>query len=372
MSSFLETIAKDKAAQEYLIDPEKELKFLSYNVLPLNVLASGRMLDGGILIGGIGQMAAPSATAKTLIGMSLLKEAQRKGMDCILFDCERTWTKEQGEYYGINWSKEKLLIFQTPEIAEISAIVAKLAEGRTAAERANTFIMLDSWAALVSARRQKKEEAGAETQMMGGDAVEKNALANQLYGKGFTCFIVNQVYSNLNPFGGDAYCIPGGNRLRFSCDNILLAMSEGKKTKDDDNKVNGKIVPLQVKKARGGKEFGKLSFKINHKGGLDPWYGLLDDALEYGIIEKPKAGKYCVKGKDKLYDEEEIYCQEVWVPVAKDEGFKDFILRKYTLHESQSSDAKKEFSFSNFDNITSDGEVVETKEEKPKKKKKGE
>jgi len=371
MGSFLSSLAKDKSVADHLIDPDRELKFLSYNVLPLNVLSSGRLLDGGILIGGIGQMSAPSATAKTLVGMSLLKEAQTKGMDTVLIDCERTWSKEQGEYYGIDSSPDKLLIFQSNVISEISEFIIKLTKDRTPAERANTFVMLDSWAALVSPRRLAKEEAGAETQMMGGDAVEKNALANLIYGKGITAFIINQVYTSLNAFSGEAFCIPGGQRLRFSCDSILLAMSEGKKTKDKDGKVDGKIVPMQVKKGRNGKEYGKLSFRINHKGGLDPWFGLLEEALEFGIIEKPKPGKYCVKGKeDKLYNEEEIYCQEVWVPICKDEGFKDFILKKFTLVESQKSDAKKNFSFSNFDKLDVEtGEIVEP-EAKTKKGKK--
>lgn len=366
MASFLKSLTSDKKISQYLIDPNRELKFLSYNCLPLNVLSSGRMLDGGILIGGIGQMSAPSATAKTLIGMSLLKEAQTRGMDTVLIDCERTWSAQLGDYYGIDYSEDKLLVFQSNVISEVSEFIIKLTKDRTPEERANTFVMLDSWAALVSSRRLAKEEAGAETQMMGGDAPEKNALANLIYGKGLTAFIVNQVYQSFDTFSGESYCIPGGSRLRFSCDSILLGVSEGKKVKDDKGEVAGKVVTMKVKKGRNGKEHGKLSFRILHDSGIDPWFGLLDEAVEFGILVETKKGRstaWHIKGQpDKCWTEDEIYCQEVWVPVCKDEGFKKYILNKFTLATSLTSDHKKNFSFSDLEKVNvSTGEI----EEKP-------
>ena len=101
-------------------------------------------------------------------------------------------------------------------------------------------------------------------------------------------------------------------------------------------------------KGRTVKEKVKLKFRIKHEGGLDPFYGLLDDAEEGGYVVKPKAGRYsrpCVP-EDKGWKENELYCSEFWVPIFKETDFADYLKSKYT-YQNKESDEKEvdDFTF---------------------------
>ena len=64
---------------------------------------------------------------------------------------------------------------------------------------------------------------------------------------------------------------------------------------------------------------------------MDPFYGLLDDALEGGYVIKPVNGKYCrghIPNDEKL-KEDDIYTSKFWGPIFKDTDFYSYIETKY-------------------------------------------
>jgi hypothetical protein len=168
----------------------------------------------------------------------------------------------------------------------------------------------------------------------------KNELANVINAYGNTTFIVNHVYDTMDPYSPTGkFAIPGGKRLVFNSDAIVLASSVSK-AKDTDGSVYGKIITAAVSKGRDAKEFKKLKFLIELDGGINPYYGLLDEAIESGVVKKEKKGvsnvfvrpKYDTDGRE--WKEKDLYCAKFWVPIFADDAFNDFLERKFSFEES--------------------------------------
>lgn len=331
----IKEIKKDKELNKLVINPETmKYEWLNTNVISLNLVFSGK-IRGGIKKGAITSMAADSQLGKSLIGYNLLQCAYRSGMACVVIDTEHAINLDLLKQLGIDL--DKIVIYQTSKINELKQIFARINKGKTREESMNTFVLMDSWGPIVEVQvMEKAEEASSSVNMSG--AKFKNELANIINACGNTTFVINHVYSSLEQYG-EKFKIPGGKRLFFNSDSIGLASSAAK-YKDAQDNILGKVVTVGVKKGRGAKEFLKTKYLIRHDGGLDPFFGLLDDAMEAEVVFKPKPGYYARTDYDvdketgevkKMWKESELYCATFWVPLYRDSKFIDYCEDKYSF-----------------------------------------
>lgn len=310
------------------IQKDEPRTFISSDVATINILFSGNPF-GGIERGVVNMISADSSLGKSMIGMKFLKNAQKMGMDCYVIDTEKAFNKETAKALGVDVSEDALTVFQICDTVQIKMLLAKLAEGRTREERKDTFIVLDSWGAMTTPVIMKKAEEGSETQDMSKSRWQ-NDLATILNAYDQTIFVVNHVYANTGGFG-DPFSVPGGKRLYFVSQNVVMATSKAK-DKDTSGEISGAIMTAVAKKGRNAKENIKLKYRILHTGGLDAWYGLLDPAVDGGYVVKPKNGRFsrpAIKN-DKDWKESDIYCGEFWKPLFKETDFLDYLKREYT------------------------------------------
>lgn len=326
---------------------------MSTNIVPINILYSGKV-NGGITKGKVTQMSADSSLGKTMIGFALLKQAQRKGMGCIVIDTERTWDAKLAKINGVDIDADKLMVFQSSEMIKIKQFIKELyieKEDSKGAfvyypreDRRSTFILFDSWGTIMTQNQTSKALDGSTTMDMGRSTIEKNELANSLNESACTVFVINHVLANLGGFG-DPLSIPGGKKLYFISDGIGMATSS-KKSKDGEEGaldnliggVKGKIVTCLIKKGRNARESKKIQFRINYEdtgdgGGIDQWFGFLELALEHGCVKKGKEGyeRPCVENDDSLWDEwayekkgkefKNLYSADFWLPIFKATDF---------------------------------------------------
>lgn len=327
MSDMYKKLLKHKELGEYVINEDTNYGWISTNIISLNLLFSGRC-RGGIQKGTINMFSADSSLGKSFVGLSILKEAQKAGMDCVVIDSEKSFDFGWARKLGIDTSKDKLPVIKTNNIIKIKQALQLMVEGKTLEERINTFILFDSWGPLVSEVMIKKATEGSDTRDM-SLPFWKNEVANILKSIDATSFVINHVYANTGGFG-DPLSVPGGKRLYFNSENVVLGMSKAKDKEGTD--ITGAIVTAQTHKGRKALEKSKLKYRIKHEGGLDMFYGLLPDALEHGCVEKPSNGYYTrpsVEG-DKKWREKDIYCAEFWVPVFQNTDFETFMNNKYT------------------------------------------
>lgn len=333
-NAFIAKMKRDKAMAEYICEFEDE--FLSTNSGPINVLFSGRVKDGGIKKGCIETIAADSKQGKSLIGLNILAEAYKSGMSCVVIDSENAFNTRLAQQLGVD--TDDILICKTSIIPEIKQIFAKINNGLTRAEAREIFVLLDSWGPLVEVQVLDKAAQASSAVNMSG-ARFKNELANIINAYGNTTFVVNHVYDTMDPYSPDGkFAIPGGKRLIFNSDAIVKVTSSSK-AKDGDE-IYGKIITASVSKGRDAKEFKKLKFLIELDGGINPYYGLLDEAIEAGVVKKTKVGvsngftrpKYDTDGR--LWKEKDLYCAKFWIPLFQDDDFNEFLERKFSFEDS--------------------------------------
>ena len=343
MNKLLAKMKKDKAFTDLLTTEQKPVEWLSTNCISVNLLLSGK-IRGGIKKGSISMIAAGSGWGKSMIGYAVLKSAQDSGMNCFIIDTENSVNYELLTKLGIDM-KEVGVFGPTNLIPAIKQFIIKLADGQTLDERRNTFILFDSWGPLVTQQLVDKGAEGSSAADMGSTPRFKNELANLLLSCGFTTLVMNHVYASLEMYG-DPYKIPGGMRIIFNAENIMLG-SSAKKEKDKDKNILGKIITAGVAKGRSAKEFVKTQYLILHAGGISPYYGLLDEAIDCGIVYKPKPGYYARIGYDvqvdketgelgkpeRIWKETELYCAKFWIPLYKDETFRHYVEAKFAFED---------------------------------------
>lgn len=346
MNPLIAQLKKDKALADLIVTTESmKDSYVNMNCISLNLVFSGKVL-GGIKRGKITTIAADSQLGKSLMGYNALQAAYKSGMDCFVIDSEHAFNFALAESLGIDL--DNIIVFDEARISELKRIFSRINKGLKREQRKNIFVDLDSWGALISTFTQEKAEDGSDSADMGRTAQFKNELANLINSYGNTTFVVNHVYASMAMYG-DKFEIPGGKRLFFDADAIGLGSSAAK-YKDADGNILGKVVTIGVKKGRGAKEFVKAKYLIRHDGGIDPFFGLLEEALACDVVMKPKNGYYarnfkCIdrNGNDvsdidfstgevvKMWKEADLYCGKFWVPIFKNKTFVDFVENKFSF-----------------------------------------
>ncbi|MFW6219532.1 MAG: hypothetical protein ACOC33_01560 [bacterium] len=373
--SIYDIIQKDKGIKDrsslssYIIDHDLPLEFISTNVISLNLLFSGKV-NGGIPKGKISMISAPSMLGKSFVGLSILKSAQRLGMNTIIIDTERAFSFKLAKGLGIDTSKEKLVVLQENSIENIKSIIMTICDNLSIEERRNTFFLIDSWGTLVTSKTIKDALTGNDVSDM-TESKKKNALANILLNTQASFFVINHVYDNTGGFG-DPLKIPGGRRIIFNSDSIVLGTS---RAKDKNAKsIDGHIISAMTYKSRNSKELSKLQFRIKNSGGLDVFYGILDDAIEGGFVEKTTKGKSTAYIRPHIKDDEpiiekKIYTSDFWTPIFKQTDIKKYLESKYTFENKfDITESEKDL-----DDVMSENEpndiVIEDQSNKKSKKK---
>lgn len=190
-----------------------------------------------------------------MIGLNVLKAAQQQGLDCIVIDTEHAFNFELAKSLGIN--TDEIVVFQSSIIPELKRIVANINKELNKSEARNVFILFDSWGPIVEEQVLDKAAEGSSAVNMSA-AKFKNELANVLGAYGNTVLVLNHVYASLQQYG-DAFAIPGGKKLYFLSDAIMMASSAAK-AKDKEGNIYGKIITAQVKKRKGSKGICKDTF----------------------------------------------------------------------------------------------------------------
>lgn len=337
-SKLVASLKKNKALAELVASEVVKDEFVSTNCIPANLLLSGK-IKGGIKKGKISQICADSGWGKSMIGLNVLKAAQQQGFDCVVIDTEKAFNRDLAASLGIN--VDDIAIFESSLVPELKQIVANINNDLSRAEQRNVFILLDSWGPIVEQQVLDKAAVASTTVNMSG-AKFKNELATVLSAYSNTVLVLNHVYATLQQYG-DAFAIPGGKKLYFLSDAIMMASSAAK-AKNKDGSIYGKIITASVKKGRAAKEFAKTKFLIEHSGGINPYFGLLDDSIAAGVVFKPKNGRYSRTDYDvdqttgevtRQWKEDELYCAKFWIPLYTDEKFNKYVEQKFAFADEE-------------------------------------
>lgn len=294
-SKLIAKLKANKAFEENIISKNEPVEYIGSGIPVLDILFSG-MVNHGIKKGHMTEIAAPSTMGKSLIGLYYLATAYHAGMDCLVVSSEGAFNFKLAQRLGVN--TDEIIVYESKFIHQINEFITNAQKGLTRKERHNVFLLFDSWGPIISLQRveaiEKQTGKDAPTADMGQTAIKKNELAKLINASEFTSLIINHVYDSLEQYK-DPKNIPGGCELYFNSDAIVLVCTNGrayrtKKTATQKASKIGKIATAQIKKGRDGMEDRTCEYRILTNGGIDRWYGLVEDAIASGVAVETKKG----------------------------------------------------------------------------------
>jgi RecA/RadA recombinase len=290
-------------------------------------------------------IAGANSTGKTYVCLSTAREAQKKGWQVVYFDSENAVDADFARNIGVD--PETMLHIPVKTISQFRNEAVKLMREWRANEATKDIPMImfcDSIGNLSGTKEMNDVEASKDASDMGQRAKELRACARILT---MECaenevplIATNHTYEQQNMMGAPTIKMGGGEGFAYATSGILILQKKvvnddtGEKDSEGRKIVNksGTIVIATSEKNR-LVPFGSRGYAyIDFRKGLVPLYGLLDDALKYGLIEQSGAW-YTVKGVEKKFREKELYTKEVWQPIIKELNEKVMADNKFSQYD---------------------------------------
>lgn len=344
MSSLTERLKKNSKIKETASLLESEFfeakEQIVTDVPALNIALSGR-LDGG-LQAGLMMVAGPSKHFKSSICLVMAAAYQKKYDDGVIlfYDSEFGSPQSYFEAFGVDTNR----VVHTP-ITDIEQLKFDLMGQLQELKKGDhVMILIDSIGNLAS----KKEVEDAINEKSVGDMTRAKQLKSlfrmvtpHLTMKDLPMVAINHTYKEQ----GSMYprdVVSGGTGGIYSSNDIWIISRSQEK---EGTELAGYTFTINIEKSRQVKEKSKIPLTVMFDGGITRYSGLLDLALEAGIVIKPSMGWFQkvdpATGEvlDGKYRAKDTNTAEFWEPLLKSKEFNDAIRHKFMLvHGAQNEE----------------------------------
>ena len=340
MSSLMERLAKAGAANTLSGQLSKSVFFKDKDQIPTHVpiinVALSSHLDGG-LQAGITMLAGPSKHFKSALGLVMVGAYLKKYPDaiCMFFDSEFGCSPEYFAANGID--SDRVLHVPIEHIEQLKFDMVKRLEEVKRGDRVIVFI--DSIGNLAS----KKEVEDALNENAAADMTRAKQLKSlfriitpHFTMKDIPCVVINHTYKEIALFPKDI--VGGGTGSYYSADTIFII---GRQQEKEGTEIVGWNFVLNIEKSRKVREKAKCTFQVTYEGGIFKWSGMLDEAMEYGVVTSPSKGWFQLVDKStgellgNKMRAKDLISDEFWEPIVNDPGFKRFVRAKYSITQQE-------------------------------------
>ena len=336
MSGLMSKLRKNSSFKDGRVNTLSESPFLHEkdniptNIPAMNVAFSGS-LDKGYT-SGLTMIAGPSKHFKTAFGLIMMKAYLDKYPEgvALFYDSEFGTPQNYFDVFDIDTSR--VVHIPVTDLEELKFdMVSQLKEIET---EDRLFIMVDSVGNLAS----KKEVEDAENQKSAADMTRAKQFKSlfrmvtpHLTMKDIPMVAINHTYDSQGLY--PTKVVSGGTGMYYSADTIWII---GRQQDKVGAEVQGYHFVINVEKSRFVKEKSKILISVSWDNGVDNTSGLLDMALDYGVISRsggwyqmvdPETGEV----DDKKFREKETHTPEFWKDLLADSKFNDFLKKKYRV-----------------------------------------
>lgn len=318
---------------------DKTKIFREQNIVPLpipmmNVAFSGE-LDGG-LVSGLTQICGPSKHFKTGFLLLMIKAYLDQYQDAIvLFYINEFGTAGTKYFDAYDIPHDRVVITPFLDIEQLKFDITTQLHSFQRGD--HVFIAVDS----VGNAASKKEVDDALEGNQAADMTRAKQIKSlfriatpHLTLKDIPMVVINHVYKTQEMYSKDV--VSGGTGIYLSSDNIfIIGRQQETEGIGSSKELKGYNFILKTEKSRYVKEQSKIPIFVSFEGGISKWSGLLENALESGHVIKPSNGWYQRVGEERKYREDDTNSEQFWIPILKDQMFKNFIRNKYKLSETK-------------------------------------
>ncbi len=311
--SFIKEFEKDLGDLDNLQPPR--YWFSSGNYV-INKIISGSFTKGAVGQGRVTGLAGPSGAGKSFILCNIMREAQKQGAYIVAMDSENALDDDFVSAIGVDPTEgyKYIAVDTVPDcVRVVSSFVTKYKKAYKKNDETAPLVLfvLDSLDMLSTETELEQFDKG-ETK---GDQGQRNKQLKKMLRlfvqaiKGYNISIVvtSQVYKNQDLLNGEGVWIVS-DAVRFSLSQImLLTKLKLREGKGADRSVQGINMKVEGFKTRFTKPFQTVTVEVPYDTGMDPYNGLVDVAVEMGIIEKSGSWLYFngekYQGKDNFPSE---------------------------------------------------------------------
>lgn len=300
--------------------------------VPIINLALSGDLNGG-LSSGLTFLAGKSKHFKSLLGLVLVKAYLDVFKDsvCLFFDSEFGITPEYISANGIDADRVIHIPIEHLEQLkfDISARLEQIERGD------KVIIFIDSIGNLAS----KKEVEDALNEKSVADMTRARVMKSlwrivtpHLTIKNIPCIAVNHVYDSMEMFSHQI--MSGGQGPMLSANQVFFI---GKSQEKEGTDLVGYNFTINIEKSRFVKEKSKFPFTVKYEGGIQKYSGLMDLAIESGLVIKPNQGFYQKINREtgepegKKYRLKETNNAEFWNELLESEEFNSFLNKRFKI-----------------------------------------
>jgi len=333
--SILDKIKKNSSIKESAILAKSKF-FTNKDMIPtsvpiINVALSGR-LDGG-LTPGLTMWAGPSKHFKTAFSLLMAKSYLDKYPDAALlfYDSEFGTPQSYFDSFGIDTNR----VLHTP-LTDIEQLKSDIMQQLQNVDRGDRLIIVvDSIGNLASIKEVNDALDGKTVADMTRAKSVKSLfrmVTPHLNLKDIPMVVVNHTYMEIGMF--PKAIVGGGTGSYYSADNIFVL---GRQQEKEGTEVVGYNFIINVEKSRYVKEKSKIPVSVSFDGGIGRWSGLLDIALDSGLVIKPSNGWYSRvdvttgEVEEKKWRIKDTDTKDFWMPLITSEKFQSYVKDKYQI-----------------------------------------
>lgn len=318
----------------------KDKDIIPTDVPIINAAFSGD-LNGGIS-SGLTLLAGPSKSFKSNLALICVRAFLNKYEDsvCILYDSEGGITPDYLKSLKIDPDRVVHVPIEHIEMLKFD-LVKQLKELN---REDKVIIVIDSIGNTASLKELEdaiNEKSVAEMQRAKSIKGLFRMVTPSLVAKDIPCIAICHTYSEMSLY--PKQIISGGTGLIYSANQAFIISKSQEK---DGTEFTGWNFTLNIEKSRFVREKAKLPFTVTYEDGVQKYSGLLELALEAGIVQKPSMGWYSKVDfntgeiDSKKYRAKETLTDEFWDSILKSSKFNDFVKSKFQLSSSMISDAQ--------------------------------